>query len=751
MSSRDPSDVDSVDNVVLPIRWIIGEWTVTPDNGEIQRGSDAPIHVAPKHLAVLVLLAQNAGECVSRQQLIETVWTRQFVQDDVLTRIIADLRKLLGQQSAQDAYIVTVPKRGYRLVSPVRQIRVGRTAHVESSSLQTDQPVPNAATPGEPIASVAATPESAQHLPADPAKSSRYSWPAVSMGWVLILACAGLWLGKSSQQPTVSSEVDLSDSLRNALPAVAGPEFELMPRWIDDGRVFVYVEADSQLAPTRIMRFDLDRREKMVLIDDGHDNACPMMSPDGKQLVWTRLTESNCQLMLKLMPSGPITPLAACDRRTSQECPSFSANAEGILFTAPGDTPDAPGRLMLQNVLTGVQTEVLPRDFEPGWTPMSPRQSPDGRVMAFELAQHPPLSRIMLQAEDGTIRQVLAATHDHHGLAWSAAGNALLASSNALKYPGLVQLDPAAVLPPRLLGFRGARQPDVSRSGAVVYEQHQYQINLWAMRPGDSTPTRLTDSQYHDGLPRISPDGEWVLFASNRSGLEAVWLFERKTAAQHAVGLPADQRWLRPSWSLQSRQLAATRFQDGLYQSCVLNWMQAEPDCPDAMQSAVQAQELAPGEYVLERELEHSHQLSWLRADQSEQLIASGIRRWRAAGNRVVFSDEVGALHVWTRRDDGSAQVEPITTLNPEVDRLFSLHANRLCWLDEETASVRLLCRDLDTAADAQVLFTELPRGIRDFDVSPAGDWLVFERTVRVQVDLHAARADATPEPPPAH
>jgi len=67
----------------------------------------------------LVFLAQNTGRVVSKDEIIETVWERQFLAESVLTRSVADLRRLLRDDAEEPRFIETVPKRGYRLMVPV--------------------------------------------------------------------------------------------------------------------------------------------------------------------------------------------------------------------------------------------------------------------------------------------------------------------------------------------------------------------------------------------------------------------------------------------------------------------------------------------------------------------------------------------------------------------------------------------------------------------------------------------------------
>ena len=56
---------------------------------------------------------------VDKEQLVKLVWPDRYVSDDSLTHSVSVLRRALGDDSAQPVYIVTVPRRAYRLAAPV--------------------------------------------------------------------------------------------------------------------------------------------------------------------------------------------------------------------------------------------------------------------------------------------------------------------------------------------------------------------------------------------------------------------------------------------------------------------------------------------------------------------------------------------------------------------------------------------------------------------------------------------------------
>jgi len=97
----------------------VGEWRVEPMTNRLSRNRET-LHLEPKAMEVLLLLARRAGEVISREELLATVWSGSVVGDDTLTQAVIKLRKALGDDSRSPTYIETIAKRGYRLIATVR-------------------------------------------------------------------------------------------------------------------------------------------------------------------------------------------------------------------------------------------------------------------------------------------------------------------------------------------------------------------------------------------------------------------------------------------------------------------------------------------------------------------------------------------------------------------------------------------------------------------------------------------------------
>ena len=77
------------------------------------------IALPPKQYAVLRYLVEHPGRLISHDELLDAVWPETYVQPQVLRTYVLELRKILGDDARQPRFIQSLPKRGYRFVSPV--------------------------------------------------------------------------------------------------------------------------------------------------------------------------------------------------------------------------------------------------------------------------------------------------------------------------------------------------------------------------------------------------------------------------------------------------------------------------------------------------------------------------------------------------------------------------------------------------------------------------------------------------------
>src|SRR5713226_5820788 len=95
-----------------------GEFTVDAGQKVLLR-EDKPLPLPPKLFDTLLILVENSGRIVQKEELMNRLWPDTFVEEANLTSNVQQLRKSLGDNARHPHYIETVAKRGYRFIAPV--------------------------------------------------------------------------------------------------------------------------------------------------------------------------------------------------------------------------------------------------------------------------------------------------------------------------------------------------------------------------------------------------------------------------------------------------------------------------------------------------------------------------------------------------------------------------------------------------------------------------------------------------------
>jgi len=129
---------------VVRYLWHFGTATFDESTLQLTIGNQ-PVAIEPKPQQLLLLMLHRAGEVITREEILESIWPGRIVTDGVISNCIAKLRTALDDRE-QDL-IRTVSRFGYRLAA-----RVSRQAIAEPDSLtrQTLILAMGAALPGRP-------------------------------------------------------------------------------------------------------------------------------------------------------------------------------------------------------------------------------------------------------------------------------------------------------------------------------------------------------------------------------------------------------------------------------------------------------------------------------------------------------------------------------------------------------------------------------------------------------------------------
>jgi DNA-binding winged helix-turn-helix (wHTH) protein/dipeptidyl aminopeptidase/acylaminoacyl peptidase len=79
-----------------------------------------PIALRPKVFETLLVFVEHAGRLLEKDEVMQTIWKDQFVEESNLTFNIKMLRRVLNDDAHQPRFIETVPRRGYRFIAEVK-------------------------------------------------------------------------------------------------------------------------------------------------------------------------------------------------------------------------------------------------------------------------------------------------------------------------------------------------------------------------------------------------------------------------------------------------------------------------------------------------------------------------------------------------------------------------------------------------------------------------------------------------------
>ena len=347
------------------------------------------------------------------------------------------------------------------------------------------------------------------------------------------------------------------------------PGLETEPTWAPDGRTVVYTS--SQDGHLGLWMRQVDGGQALRLGTPGVDEAQPAYSPDGTQLAFVSARNRGGHLGifsgarelvpylygrngdLFVMPALGGTVLKLADDAYD---PSWSPDGSRIAFRSTRD-----GNWRLYIVSVGDQSVsrvagVEPRVVGPAW-------SPDGAWIAYvggvSTATGWDLYVIPAVGDSSPVQLTFDSAAVALRPSWSPDGSWIAFSSTR---GGSLNLwgvpfgadPPGSHGPPERLttGVGEDISAAVAPDGAgLAYATLHTAPDIWALDPAEDRLAQLTSETTTEDYPRVSPDGTNLLFYSNRTGTDELWMLElssnqmrqvSRAGARHSAWSPGGNR-----------------------------------------------------------------------------------------------------------------------------------------------------------------------------------------------------------------
>jgi Tol biopolymer transport system component/DNA-binding winged helix-turn-helix (wHTH) protein len=682
-----------------------------------------------KAVAVLIELVRHAGSTVTRDELLDRVWTGRLTTPDVLNQAIKELRRAFADDRKPPHYIETIPKVGYRLVATV---------------LVLDGPAGGVfiEAPDEAGGDVTATDAPSVAMPrAQPRAPRRALMPVAAVAALVALVGALAWWLAPSPRSTWRVE-DV-----HALTSDPGSEYR--PHLSPDGTRVAFSVYDPESRFERLVVRSVEPSRTIRLTNAGTAiEGLPMWSPDGTRIAFERLGVGYCEMFLVPSLGGNERRIGPCQDYNFNVF-DWTPDGRSLIFAERPDPTRRALALALWNLDSGEKHRF---DYARGADDedIDAHYSPDGRFIAFRRGLSPYSDIWVMRADGSDARRVTHVSATIRGHAWMADNRSIVFSSTWSGSPALyvVDVDSGEMQP---LGVGKAQFPHAARTGdTVVYELTRTQDRLKLLPIGDATRLRvLSPSTGSDYAPALSPDARRVVFSSDRSGQLQLWLHD--LAANTTVQLTDDtaRPVLFARWNRDGDHVLAVQ-REGAQRRLV------EIDIDSHRQRVLSRPDdvVMFGDYDVEPDsylvavhgagrsskllrIEHAG-----TPQEARSVLVEGIAQAQVDGKaRALYYTAEGMPGLMRREFDGGTERLVTPAIGPDLGGGWRIVDGRI-WYFSELGIRSAALHELDPATGADRLVTRLDLLIGDvsFSVMPGGQAILFAPVDIEDTDIGALR-----------
>ncbi len=527
------------------LRLRIGEHVVDTGSLRVVTRPELP-RLTSKAIAVLVELVRDVGQTVTRDQLLDRVWTGRFPTPDVLTQAIKELRRALGDDSKPPQYIETIPRLGYRLIAPVlvldgpdSAVVVETAPAVAEDSRESANDVPTAAR--------AAT---------SPPFARAIRWLLAIAGSALVLAAAAIVIGHFRSAASGASHAPRAWTVSARRVITSDPGAERRPQLSPDGTRVAFAAAESATA-TRVVVRSIEPSQVVRITNGGSEQEMlPAWSPDGNRIAFERVSEHGCTMYVASSLGGDEREVGACRDMTVNYF-DWTPDGRGLI-TAQSSTGGGDLALVVLDLESGDRTFLKYARTDEDQD-LEPHYSPDGRFIAFRRGVAPYSDLYVMPATGGDVRQVTHIASRIRGHTWTRDGRALVFASNFGGSMALYAVD-VETGSTESLGVSPAEYPDAARDAdTIAYEIPRTQNQLTEISLRDDRVQTLAPSTGSDYAAALSPDGARLAFVSDRGGRSQLWLYDRAAQAVMPLNDAGESPVFWPRWRADGKAIVAVR------------------------------------------------------------------------------------------------------------------------------------------------------------------------------------------------
>lgn len=499
------------------MKYQIGQWRFDTETRIL--ASKAESNTLPKLLGQLLLeFIQNPNKVLNRDELIEKLWKNKYVNENALSRTVAELRKELNDSANKPQFIKTIPKKGYQFVHPVIDVQ-------ESN------------------------------------KNKRKNIALIGVASLVIFSVSFLLYNLLNKD---SLSAQLSSALSKAQRITAKQGMERQPSLSPDGKKLAYtkiVEGKSE-----IIIYDLtDQKEALIIKNTELSFASPVFSNSNKELIAIAKSTDSCHLFWKNLITLKERIFASCTIKSESVVLDWSNDDSYVIFS---DIEEKYGTAALWKINLNDDTKqqlTFPESAEV--FDVSPKISPNNKYLSFSRGNHS-VRNIYIQEFNSTIGPTVLTDTPHYTVSHDWIDNQHIILDSDKTGERLLWLVDVTNKKFNMLGARGAQYPSIdTHTNTLSFQVAQFEANIWMIDLNTNKKTLLVNSTKYDNNPAFHPkNNSHFAYTSNRLSHGTIWTYDYETKKDTKIFEIPKMKLTRPFWSNDgSKLLVSANGKPGLW------------------------------------------------------------------------------------------------------------------------------------------------------------------------------------------
>ena len=499
-----------------------------------------PVALTPKVFETLQVFVEHAGRLLEKDELMQKIWQDRFVGESNLKFNIKMLRRALKDDAHEPRFIETIPRRGYRFIAEVKEEFGEVSTPTKSHKAGSHLVLPS---PGRSYVPVALL--------------------AVPIVGLIVVA---LWLGRARYDTSAMSAPILSAPAKSEKISTFSTTGNLQAVITPDGKYVAYTSETEGKQNIWLRKLETSENIQIVPPSD-HNYLGLAISHNGNSLYFVRQNQTDqsppevyrvmtfggmpvkvterTEGWISVSPDDRQISFVRCKYQDDDFCSLFVAGADGanerkvLTRRRPiriGDNQFSPDgksiafacgqsstggsdfRLLRVDLASGAESEITRKTFfnirSLKWLPdgdgllLAAKENLDGRLRIWQVS-----------TRTGETRALTKDATDYESISLDNTADKMIATqvSNSFHLDLVSNRD---LNNPRIL-TAAINSFTFAPNGKIIYSGNDGDI--WTINRDGGEQRQLTNNVFTNFSPRISPDGRYIFFASNRTGSNQVW------------------------------------------------------------------------------------------------------------------------------------------------------------------------------------------------------------------------------------